>query len=924
MKKAIIGGILILMAIFVSYLQNKKDDEYFIKHIYDNKNKMVYAIKKNSTESFLVKIDENGKTERLINFSIEGKNNTNNFINNITIDDKQNLYFTLLNRADESVLSETIYSINSNGNNEKMLYKISSNAKDQLWPDSVKDIKIMNNKLYLLRFINENYEIIKMDLNGANSEKIKDKVEGNLGVFEAKFINDTGFVYSIKDGSIYYNSIETGSKLLSENIERNLLPTNFSFVDNELYFVDSFDMSFRKMKLGNSKETVLFRKGQNMDDESEMNFEFLKDIKVIDKDSLSAIGNYRDQTVLYIKKGNTANIIDTFKESMVKVILSYALNIFLAIVVFIIGILLADLHQKFLNGKMPIIVKIMCIMIPCAIVFVIANYFVSKYLLNNTIRNEINSKIYSISSIISREINVDELEKLKIPKEYGKETYNNFFNLTTDSKRFDSRKEDKYNIKIGNINDYTATYCDILFIDKSNEVRFGLSSDEFPCMYPKRYSSIDNKSIKFAQMAKTEDQIIMEEYSDKVGSWKCIWRPLRNKDKEVVAIIEVGIDLNKYERYKGTYYSNLLKSNLLIIFLTMIAFSIILFYILKPMSILRNKVNLIASGNWNERIEIKSKDEIGDFAKVINAMAINIREAIEKMTQLSESYYRFVPENFIKKLGKKGVLDVNLGDQVKSVGCVLVLKIRNFYTETDKMDNEEIVNYLNEVLKVASPIISEYGGIVEGYQDNGMMAFYDNTKRAVNASLRIKQKIALLNDRRKVRNENIIHVDISINKGPVVLAIVGEEKRLGDKFISQVINDANNLNSIGVKLSSSLIVSKNVFEDILKQELNSRYLGEVKSNDKLIEVYDIFDGDDKYTRDLKKKSKNSFEAGINLYRNGHFFEARQKFIEVVKINPNDKCAQVYLFLADKYMSKNMIDDFDKTIDIRSAGRLIRA
>lgn len=61
---------------------------------------------------------------------------------------------------------------------------------------------------------------------------------------------------------------------------------------------------------------------------------------------------------------------------------------------------------------------------------------------------------------------------------------------------------------------------------------------------------------------------------------------------------------------------------------------------------LRNSVGEIAKGNWDTVVTINTRDEVSDLGDSVNTMAARIRDYITKVENFSQSYYRFVPQQF--------------------------------------------------------------------------------------------------------------------------------------------------------------------------------------------------------------------------------------------------------------------------------------
>ena len=77
---------------------------------------------------------------------------------------------------------------------------------------------------------------------------------------------------------------------------------------------------------------------------------------------------------------------------------------------------------------------------------------------------------------------------------------------------------------------------------------------------------------------------------------------------------------------------------------------------------------------------------------------------------------------------------------------------------------------------------------------------------------------------------------------------------------------------------------------------NTRYLGEVqvKGKQEAIKIYECFDGDLPTMIDLKLATLSDFENGVQHYFRQAFDSAQAAFEKVLRQNPTDKTAQLFL------------------------------
>lgn len=133
---------------------------------------------------------------------------------------------------------------------------------------------------------------------------------------------------------------------------------------------------------------------------------------------------------------------------------------------------------------------------------------------------------------------------------------------------------------------------------------------------------------------------------------------------------------------------------------------------------------------------------------------------------------------------------------------VLFSDIAGFTKWSSTRSPEEIHRCLNEYFDEMAEIVFKYGGTIDKYIGDGLLAFFgdpveykDHVKRGVSAALEMQERVRYL--RKKWADGNImdIQIRIGINTGEVVVGNLGSEKRLDYTVIGANVNLAQRLES---------------------------------------------------------------------------------------------------------------------------------
>ena len=130
------------------------------------------------------------------------------------------------------------------------------------------------------------------------------------------------------------------------------------------------------------------------------------------------------------------------------------------------------------------------------------------------------------------------------------------------------------------------------------------------------------------------------------------------------------------------------------------------------------RVNTHLTINSLKRMLAEKNQELQGINEVLEE---RVRERTAQLAALNTVYERFVPQEFISLLGKKSILEINLGDQIRQEMTVMFADVRGWTTLSEGMSPQENFNFINAYLKRVSPAIKENSGFIDQYY--GMWKF---------------------------------------------------------------------------------------------------------------------------------------------------------------------------------------------------------
>ena len=265
---------------------------------------------------------------------------------------------------------------------------------------------------------------------------------------------------------------------------------------------------------------------------------------------------------------------------------------------------------------------------------------------------------------------------------------------------------------------------------------------------------------------------------------------------------------------------------------------------------------------------------------------------------------RFVPNEFLKSLGRDRITEVMLGDQIEREVTVLFSDIRDYTTLAEGMTPKENFKFVNAINARMGPIIQNNNGFVNQYLGDAIMAiFAESPKDALNAAIEMQKAIMLYNEQRSKKPREPIRVGLGLHTGSLIFGITGDEKRLDATTIADTVNTASRIESLTKHFGASILLSEDSLRKIGKEHpFHLRFLGKVlvKGKKEPVGIYECYDGDTPEMMAHKLKTVTDFDAGLEHYLRRSFPEATGSFNKVLKNNPEDQIARFFINKSSRY------------------------
>ena len=230
---------------------------------------------------------------------------------------------------------------------------------------------------------------------------------------------------------------------------------------------------------------------------------------------------------------------------------------------------------------------------------------------------------------------------------------------------------------------------------------------------------------------------------------------------------------------------------------------------------------------------------ISEFISGSIAFYLRFRQQYKLRQQIKKQFEHYLDPRQVKKL-QDDPSSLVLGGE-RRYCTFLFTDVRGFTAMSEKLEPEQVTEIMNQALTIQANAVKEYGGMVDKYIGDAMMAIFnapidlpDHEPAAVFCAKEIQDKI-------KQADINV-EIGVGVNTGYAVVGNMGSDTRFDYTAIGDAVNLAARLESSTKEVVEDIVigydtVSANNFNDqIVLKKLKSI---KVKGKEKSVNIYTI-------------------------------------------------------------------------------------
>jgi len=243
--------------------------------------------------------------------------------------------------------------------------------------------------------------------------------------------------------------------------------------------------------------------------------------------------------------------------------------------------------------------------------------------------------------------------------------------------------------------------------------------------------------------------------------------------------------------------------------------------------------------------------------------------------------------------------------------------IKGFSTFSEKLTPKELVNLLNLYLTEMTDVVLEYGGTVDKFVGDAIVAFFgapvsyeDHAKRACYASLDIQKKSVELRERWKKEGHPEVYTRIGLNTGPMVVGNMGTTRKMNYTIMGDAVNLASRLEGANKPYGTYIMLGESTYL-VAKDSIEARELDSIRVMGKSepVRVYELIARKGELDR-AKTSVIESYNKGLSYYKERKWDDAISQFKMALMTDSNDGPSKTYINRCNEFKASPPPDNWD--------------
>lgn len=279
----------------------------------------------------------------------------------------------------------------------------------------------------------------------------------------------------------------------------------------------------------------------------------------------------------------------------------------------------------------------------------------------------------------------------------------------------------------------------------------------------------------------------------------------------------------------------------------------------------------------------------GVFALVLSYIAaifFNYFTEGKQKLYLKSAFRQYLSPAIIESLIENPEL-LKLGGERREITAYFS-DVQGFTSISEGLTPEQLTAFLNRYLSAMSDIILEYGGTIDKYEGDAIIAFWnapsnqeDHARRAVEAALACQKKLASMQEELFALTGKPVLQRIGLNTGYATVGNFGSSKRFDYTMMGDTVNLASRLEGINKQFGTYTMCSEATYKSAVRNGCSMQFrnvariavVGRVEPVSVFVPMNEAEFNSCASVRELFEKALSLFEAGdfnaaLTLFKRG--------------------------------------------------------
>ncbi|MBI5555150.1 MAG: HAMP domain-containing protein [Elusimicrobia bacterium] len=260
-------------------------------------------------------------------------------------------------------------------------------------------------------------------------------------------------------------------------------------------------------------------------------------------------------------------------------------------------------------------------------------------------------------------------------------------------------------------------------------------------------------------------------------------------------------------------------------------------WMVRPVNKLASAAQQIGTGNLEVQVTIRTHDELQDLAHSFNDMVKGLKD----LDRVRNTFGRYVTKQVAE-----AILDGRLqleGERKKAT--ILLSDIRGFTSISEKIEPEEVVDFLNRYFNIMVEVVVKYEGRLDKFIGDAILAVFgdampheDDARRAVLTALEMREKLDEYNQERQHEGKEPLRIGIAVHTGEVVAGEIGSKHKTEYTVIGDTVNLTSRMESLNKEFKTDILISESTYLEV-KDLVEVQELSEVpiRGKEKPLNLY---------------------------------------------------------------------------------------